>query len=467
MDLLEQQKTMNLSDARAERQRRANRQKMVQAELARQREEEQFNIMRARKEKAAMVDEALAEELADQQRRELKDQKMLQLVMDFPEMRNFKKTLTDAIANKERAEFKSNKPEIKAQEAREHKEYVEACIEKDRLEQEREDKRRQEELERFRKHQEDQLQLIREKRQRAMASIEDQKKERIAVDAIVARIQEKDMLDSLAKREAQRKHEEEQAEFYRLRAIIKQAEKEREEKEEAAIRAYLAEQDRRREVEKKLGREKDIVKARILEEQCRKISEEQRKKLELESLLQEYYEEERIAKERALIQAEKESHDRISAIVAKENLELIETRRKKREEEMEQEMKFRQLAMEELAAAAKSEQARKQQAILARQAQIAEGERFLEQRRLLKERERELERQVEAKDLARELELQEYIKRARAKLLEEHMPKLGHFAPSTNLRPEERERYLPQIQAAQAYQQKQREQLLAKVPRKI
>lgn len=130
-------------------------------------------------------------------------------------------------------------------------------------------------------------------------------------------------------------------------------------------------------------------------------------------------------------------------------------------------MKYRQLAMEELAAAQKAEQERKLQAIAERQAHIAEGERFLEQRRALKERERELERQVEAKDIARELELQDYIRRARAKLLEEHMPKLGHFAPTTCLRPEERERYLPQIQAAQAFQERKRQELLEKVPRKI
>eukprot|EP00796_Vickermania_ingenoplastis_P006065 gene6065-4364_t len=453
---------MNLSDAYADRQRRLNRMKMVQAELARQREEEAFNAMRLRKQKAAAVDEALAQELSEQQRHEIKDEKMLQLVMDFPEMRNFKKTLMDAHANKERVEFKSNKPEIKAQEAREHQEYIQACVERDRIEDEKEEQRRKQELERFQKHQESQLALIREKRERTLASLEDKKKERIAVDAVAARLQEKDMLDALGRREAQRKHDEERAEFYRLRGLLKQAEKEREAKEEAAIQAYLAEQDRRREVEKKLDREKDIVKTRILEEQCRKISEEQQKKLELESLLQEYYEEERIAKERALIKAEKESHERMAAAVAKENLELIENRRKQREIELEQEMKCRQLAMEDLAAAARAEQARKQQAILDRQEEIAEGQRFMEQRRLLKEREKEIERQVEAKDMARELELQEYIRRARAMLLEEHMPKLGNYAPTTNLRPDERERYLPQIQAAQAFQQKQRQQLLAR-----
>lgn len=455
---------MNVSDAHAEKLRRANRMKMVQAELARQKEEEQFNAMRTRMEKSAAVDEALAEELAEQQRLDLKDQKMLQLVMDFPEMRKFKKSLEDAHMNKERVEFKSNKPELKAQEEREYREYVEMCIEKERVEIEKEKLKRKEELERFRKHQQDQLELVRLKREQAFSRIEEQKQERIAVDAIAARLQERDMLDSLARREAQRKHEEEKDEFYRLRALIKQAEKDREAKEEAAIRAYLAEQDRRREVEAKLGREKDIVKARILDEQCQKISEERRKKLELESLLQEYYEEERIAKEKALIKAEQESHDRIAAAVAKENSELIQTRRREREAQIDEELKMRQKAMEDLADAARADKARKQREIIERQEEIAAAHQFMEDRRLLKEREKDIERQVEAKDLAREMELQEYIRRARAKLLEEHMPKLGNYAPASALKPDERERYLPQIEAAQAFQQQQHQKMFARVP---
>lgn len=450
---------MNISDARAERQRRANRYKMVQAELARQKKEEEFDLMRKRKQKAAEIDEALAHELSEQQRRELKDEKMLQLVMEFPEVRNLQKAINNAYANKDRGEFRSMKPLLKANEAAERREYLEKCVEQDRRDLEEDERKRKEALERFKKHQEAQLKIIRDQRERALTSIEDQKQERIAVDAVVARLQERDMLDALARREAHRKQEEEHAAFMRLRNALKQAEKDRMKKEEEAIVAYLAEQERRKEVEKKRMQERDIAKARILEEQCRKISEEQAKKLELEHILQEYYQEERLAKERALIKAEKESYERLCADVAKENFELIQARKKQREEELQQEMRYRQLANEERAAAVRADMEKKKQLILQRQKEIEQNALYQEERRRLKERERELERQVDAKNMQHELQLQEYIRRARAKLLEEAMPRLGNYAPIAHLREDERERYLPQLQAAQAFQEKEREKL--------
>lgn len=452
---------MNISDSRAERQRRANRFKMVQAELARQKEEEEFELMRKRKQRAAEIDEALALELSEQQRRELKDEKMLQVVMDFPEVRNLKKAISNAYAHKDRGEFRSMKPILKANEAAERREYLEKCVEQDRRDLEEDERKRKEALERFRKHQEDQLKIIQDQRERALTSIEDQKQERIAVDAVVARLRETDMLDALARREAHRKQEEEHAAFMQLRSALKQAEKDRSEKEEAAIVAYLAEQERRKEVEKKRMQERDIVKTRILEEQCRKISEEQARKLELEHILQEYYQEERLAKERALIKAEKESYERLCADVAKENFELIQTRKKQREEELVKEMRYRQLANEERAAAVRADEEKKRQVLLQRQKEIEDNARFQEERRRLKEREKELERQVDAKNLQHELQLQDYIRRARAKLLEEAMPKLGYYVPIAHLRQDERERYLPQLQAAQVFQEKEREKFRA------
>lgn len=450
---------MNSEESRAERQRRVNRYRMVQAELMRQEKEAAFDQMRARKEKAAEVDIALAETLAEQQRAELKDAKMLQLVSDFPELRELKKALEHELANKGRSEFTSQKPALLAKEAREHKEFVEKCMERDRVLQQQEEEERQKKLAEFRKHQQDQLNLIREKRERALAGLEEQKKERIAVDAVIARLNEQDMLDSLARREAVRKQEEEQAEFYRLRAELKRAEKIREQKEDAAITAYLDEQNRRREIEKKLGREKDIVKERILQEQCRKIMEEKQRKLDLENVLQEYYEEERIAKERALMAAEKESHERLCAAVTKENLALIEARRKEQEKKVLDEIKYRQLAMEELAAAAKAEKERKEQLLREREAKIQEDARFLAEREKLKEHEKELERQNEELAKKRELELQDYIRRARMKLLDNYLPKLGTFVPSHVFTAEEREHYLPQLQVAQEHQQRKMDRL--------
>ncbi|EAN87385.1 hypothetical protein, conserved, partial [Trypanosoma cruzi] len=84
---------MDVNSARVERLRRVNRYKAVQAELALQREEEEIRASRERKMNAAARDEALAKQLAEEQRLELLDTKMLQLVREFPELRNLEAQL--------------------------------------------------------------------------------------------------------------------------------------------------------------------------------------------------------------------------------------------------------------------------------------------------------------------------------------------------------------------------------------
>ena len=439
---------MSSSETRAERLRRVNRYKAVQAELARQKEEEAFAAMRDRKARAAAADEALAAELAEQQRLELKDAKMLQLASQSPEVRALQDALNNAYLRKERAEQMTDRSAVKAEEAAEQKRYVDYLAEQDRLEKAEEEKRHQEEMKRFRQHQAAQLELIRQHREAAMQEAKQQEQERIAVDAVVARVQEQDFLDSLARRDKQRRMMQEQDDFVRLRSAIKKAEREREAKEEAAIRAYLDEQAQRREIDNKMSRERDAVKARILEEQGRRIAEEERKKIELETLLQEYYEEERLAKEETLRRAEQASRDRMAAAVSRENQPLIEQRRLAKEAEAAEEMRFRQHTMEQLAAEAKLEQYNKQKQAQMKQQMIAEVQHRLEERQRLKDKERELERQVDEQARKREEEIKEYIRRARAQLLAEHLPKLGSYAPVRALREDERAQFLPQVKQA-------------------
>ena len=196
---------MSSSETRAERLRRVNRYKAVQAELARQKEEEAFAAMRDRKARAAAADEALAAELAEQQRLELKDAKMLQLASQSPEVRALQDALNNAYLRKERAEQMTDRSAVKAEEAAEQKRYVDYLAEQDRLEKAEEEKRHQEEMKRFRQHQAAQLELIRQHREAAMQEAKQQEQERIAVDAVVARVQEQDFLDSLARRDKQRR----------------------------------------------------------------------------------------------------------------------------------------------------------------------------------------------------------------------------------------------------------------------
>ncbi|KAG5473311.1 hypothetical protein CUR178_03231 [Leishmania enriettii] len=441
---------MSFSESRAERLRRVNRYKAVQAELARQKEEEKFAAMRSAKLKAAAVDEALAAELAEQQRLEMKDAKMLQLVRDYPEVRSLESQLKGAYLRKSRAEQVTDRSAAKAQEAEEQRKYMDYLIEQDRVAKAAEEKKHQENVERFQRHQAEQLEIIRQHRLAALAEAKQREQERIAVDAVVARVQEQDFLETLARRDRQRRIMEEKDEFCCLRAALKKAELDREAKEEAAIRAYLAEQARRREMKEKMAHERDAVKARILEEQGRRIAGEEAKKRELESLLQEYYEEERLTKEQMLIEAERASRERMAAAVTRENQQLIEQRRLAKEAEMAEEARFRQETIDKLAAEAKLQVLNRHKEAQIKHQHILEAQQRLEERRLLKEQEKELERRVEAQDRKREEQIQEYIRRARAQLLTEHLPKLGSYAPVHAMRNEEKVQFLPQIRSAAA-----------------
>ncbi|CCW68163.1 unnamed protein product [Phytomonas sp. Hart1] len=436
---------MSSCEARAERLRRVNHYKAVQAELARQKEEADFIARREQRARACREDEALAAELAEQQAKITKDEKMLLFVRDFPEVRNLEHKLKDAYLKKARAEQVIDSNTAREQEVEEQRKYLQVLNEECKQAEALEEKKRLREIQRFREHQEAQLNLIREHQQAALEEVSERLRERIAVDAVVARVNEKEFLNALERKEKQRKLQEEKDEFYRIRMALKKAEQEREAKEEAAILAYLAEQNRRKEADGKTFRERNQVRANILEEQGRFIIEEQRKKEELEELLYNYYKEEHIAKEQALLKAEKESRERMSAAIAHENIDLIEQHRKAREKEQAEEMAYRQRLMEELAANAKLDQLNKRLQFQRKKEIIAESQRQMEARQKLKDEERKIEEQVDKLERKREEEIQEYIRRARAQLLEEHMSKLGRFAPIRYLKPDEKEKYLPQM----------------------
>ncbi|KEG14429.1 meiosis-specific nuclear structural 1 [Trypanosoma grayi] len=421
---------MDANSTRVERLRRVNRYKAVQAELALQREEEEFHAIREKKQNAAARDEALAKELAEQQRLDLKDEKMLQLVRTFPELRHLEAQLKHASMKRGRADQVEEIRLLRGKQLQEEKEYIAYLNEQDKLARAKEDERRKQEIEAFQRHQTAQLSLIEERKALAEREVEERRKERIAVDAVVARVQEKDFLDSLERREKQRQLQEEQDEFYRQRAVIKEAQRQRDLEETAAINAYIAEQSRRKEADAKLLREKEAIKARILEEQSKKIAEEQFKREELESLLNDYYEAERVAKERKAIKDEKETRAKFAESVKQENWKLIQDRLKAKEQERAEEMKLRQVMMEELAQKAKMERLTRQRQMELKREHAVEVEKILEARRELK---REEERQavlIEERERKREEELQEYIRRARAQLLAEYVPQLGEFVPA-------------------------------------
>ncbi|RNF11327.1 meiosis-specific nuclear structural 1 [Trypanosoma rangeli] len=432
---------MDANNARVERLRRVNRYKAVQAELALLREEEEFKARRERKLNAAARDEALAKQLAEEQRLDLLDAKMLQLVRTFPELQNLERQLKHALTKQGRKDQVEEIRQLREQQLQEEKDYIAQLNEQNKLEKAKEEERRKREIEVFRRHQAAQMDLIEERQAVAKREAEERRKERIAVDAVVARVHEKDFLEALERREKQRKLQAEHDEFYRLREELKEAERQRELREEEAINAYIAEQGRRKETDAKLAREREATKSRILEEQSKKIAEEQAKRDELESLLNDYYEAERLIKERKAMKDEKEARERFAEAVKEENWKLIQAHQKEKEAERAEEIRLRQLMMEDLARKAKLDRLSRERQMQLKREHILEAEKMLEARRELKREEERQAALVEEHEKKREEELLEYIRRARAQLLADYLPRLGEFVPAHVLTVDEKKQY--------------------------
>ncbi|AAZ12010.1 tumor suppressor, Mitostatin, putative [Trypanosoma equiperdum] len=432
---------MDAGDARVERLRRVNRYKAVQAELAREREEAEFQAMRERKISAAARDEALAKELAERQRLELKDAKMLQFVRDLPELRNLEAQLKHARMKVDRSDQVDECCKRREERLQEEREYNAYLAEKEAKEKAEEEEKRRKAIQAFNEHQAAQLKLIEERRAQAERDAEQSRQERFAVDAVAARLQEKEFLEALERREKQRQLQAEQDEFYRLRKEIKENERLRQQREDEAIEAYLAEKGRRRETDEKLLREKEAVKARILEEQSKKIMEERLKREELESLLSDYYEAERISRERQALADAKERSEKLADAVKQENWNLIQDRIKARDLERQEEAMMRQKAVEDLAQQAKAKRLERERQIEIKKQKILETERRLEKFQELKREEQRLAAEVEERERKRAEELQEYIRRARAQLLEEYVPTLGQHVPARLLTVDEKKKF--------------------------
>ncbi|ESS69088.1 hypothetical protein TCDM_02108 [Trypanosoma cruzi Dm28c] len=117
--------------------------------------------------------------------------------------------------------------QLKEKKLQEEKNYIAYLNEQEELAKAKEEERRRKEVEAFQRHQAAQMDLIEERKTVAEKEAAERRKERIAVDAVVARAQEKDFLDALERREKQRQLQAEQDEFYRLRAEVKEAERRR------------------------------------------------------------------------------------------------------------------------------------------------------------------------------------------------------------------------------------------------
>ena len=190
-------------DQRADRLRRAARLKAVQQELLAQEEEEKLRATREKKVLCAQRDEALANALLEQQRNDLKQKKLLQLVHDHPELQELKAKIRAAYVAKERALQIKEHENQRLTEKNDQKEQLEV-INANLKRLEEEEKERLLEKQRETEKRNDAERLQQEWRQQLAAQEEEaRRRERKEVDSVVAKVQENEFLELLGRVEKQ------------------------------------------------------------------------------------------------------------------------------------------------------------------------------------------------------------------------------------------------------------------------
>lgn len=416
-------------ESRAERQRRMNRLRAVQQEIAYQQEEQAIAEAREKRTRAAARDAALTKDLFEQQQRDLRDEKMLQLVRDHPELRELESKLNAAYVTQARKVQIEEKRLTQQEGTASDKAFLDSLIEQAKRDEEIEAQKRDATLATIHQQQEALRTQMEWKELQAAQEEEFRRKERADVDAVVAQVQERDFMETLQRVEKQRLIRDQHEEFVRVRDERLKEERQRQAEEERQILAYAAEQNKRKESDEKLKKEKEAVKARILEEQSRRIQGENRKREELETLINEYYEEQRAAKMREDERMERERKERDRQMMIAANQQQMRIKAERKERELAEEQEFRRKMMEKFAADDRVEELGRQKKAQTKVEHARRVQELIDEKRRQREEDAMREAMLLEKQRQREEELKQLVAQERQRLLLEHGPKLQGFLP--------------------------------------
>jgi hypothetical protein len=418
------------SDARVDRLRRANRHKALQSELAQERAEEEFQRNQQRRAMAHAREAAITEELKRQEAERIRKEKLSQLMRErAPELRDLEAKLHAAKTAKERKNQMAEAKLIKETEQQEEKVWGDRMYNDAKNYELREFEKKLESQTKLREQMDVQKQQMEERKAVLQEAREQYIKEKSEVDAVVAKIQEEDFLEVLTKVEKQRATKIEHEVFVAQRDELKREEKERHRQEELAIKEYMEEQNKRKESGERLKREKEAIKAKILEEQSRKIASELAKKEELESLINDFYEEQRAAKQHQELEAERERRQREKEMMLAANAEQMRLKQLVKEKEMAEEQKFRQVMMEKFAQDDRIDQLNRQKRLQLKQEHARKVQELIEDKRRLREEDLEREKFIDQQAKVAEEERKALVAEERERLLREHADILQEFLP--------------------------------------
>lgn len=416
-------------ESRAERQRRLNRLRAVQQEIAYQQEEQAIAEAREKRARAAARDAALTKELFDQQQRDMRGEKMLQLVRDHPELRELEGKLNAAHVTLARKVQIEEKRLAVLEGTAEDKAFLESLVEQAKLDEKHEELKRAAAFAAVQEQKLAQMTQMEWKASQAAAEAEIRRKERADVDSVVAQVQERDFLETLQRVEKQQLVRDQHEEFIRVRDERLRDERARQAEEERQILAYTAEQNKRKESDEKLKKEREAVKARILEEQSRRIQGESRKREELETLINEYYEEQRSAKMRDDERMERERKERDRQMMIAANQQQMRIKAERKDAELAEEQEFRRKMMEKFAADDRVEELSRQKKAQTKVEHARRVQELIDEKRRQREEDAMREAMLLEAQRQREEELKRLVALERQRLLLEHGPRLEGFLP--------------------------------------
>ena len=418
------------SEARVDRLRRANRHKALQSELAQERAEEEFAHNQRKRAAAHAREAAITDELKRQQAEQIRKEKLSQLMREqAPELRDLEAKLHAAKTAKERKNQMEYAKLEKTRTMQEEKAWGDHLLKDAQNYEQQEAEKKAESQAKLRAQMEVQKKQMEDRKAVLHEAQEVYLKEKAEVDAVVAKIQEQDFLDALAKVEKQRATKVEHEHFLQQREELLRQERERHNQEELAIKQYMEEQNKRKESGERLKREKEAVKAKLLEEQSRKIASERAKKEELESLINDYYEEQRAAKLHQEAVAEKERKQRDKEMMLAANAEQMRLKQLVKEKEMAEEQIFRQKMMEKFAEDDRIDDLNRQKRAQVKAEHARKVQELIDEKRRLRDEDRQREKLLEEQAKKAEEERKALVAEERERLLREHADVLQEFCP--------------------------------------
>eukprot|EP00760_Papus_ankaliazontas_P000822 PhM_4_TR10256/c0_g1_i1/m.18252 len=418
------------ANARVDRMRKLQRQRIMQEEQ--QREDTLININIEQRRRQRMLDRqaVIADELEKRVTEEMRKDKMVQLVrQQAPELRELESKLQIAYMNKEREAQLAEKSYIKEQQKVNDKDVFEKMREQWRKEDEVVIEQQQKRTFELRKQKDVIEQQLREREQQQLEALQQFLREKEQVDAIVSKIQEEDFKAALSKMDKMRQNKEELETFMSQRIHLLEAEHQRKEAEDAAIREYYAQEAQKKQASEARKQKIEEEKRKLLEEQSRRIMEDRRRKEEMDELLAEYHNELVQAREREKLEQERQrkAADRTAMMAANEQQKRLKDQM--RQKELEEEVEFRRKMMEKFAEddrIDKMEAARRSRMKAEHTRRVNE---LIEEKRRLREEALQREKDEEAAAAAREAERQRIISEERRRLILQHAIALGGYLP--------------------------------------